>query len=74
MGRLVRLRQVTLHMQSQVIRTSKAALADLTLEWLGPSVLSVMASQLVRAGETPLTLGPLASIGFLACGIKQMTG
>ena len=44
---LVRLGQVTLHVQRQVIGSGKAPFADLAFERLSAGVLAVMAGQLI---------------------------
>lgn len=64
---LARFRHVPFHVQRQVIRAGKAALADLTLEGLCAGVLAVVAGELIGTGKTPLALGPLAAVRLLAC-------
>lgn len=60
-------RLVTLHVQSQMIGSSKASLAHLAAERFGPRVLPVVAGKLVRTSKTPLTLWPVAAVRFLTC-------
>lgn len=59
-----------LHVQGQVIAACKAALADDALERLGARVLSVVSRKLVRSGEPPLALGPLACVRLLTCEMQ----
>ena len=50
-----------------MIGPREGSLADGTLEGLGSGVLTVVASQLVRSGEPPLALGPVALVRLLPC-------
>ena len=62
------------HVQRQVIRAGKAALADLTLEGLCAGVLAVVAGELIGTGKTPLALGPLTAVRLLAWERKGQKG
>lgn len=50
-----------------MIGAGEAALADLAAERFSARVFPVVAGELVRSGETPLTLGPMAAVRFLTC-------
>lgn len=50
-----------------MIGPREGSLADGTLEGFGSGVLTVVASQLVRSGEPPLALGPVALVRLLPC-------
>lgn len=61
------LRQVSLHVERQVVAAREAPFADFALEGLGARVLPVMPRQLVRPGELIVALGPLAGVRLLPC-------
>jgi hypothetical protein len=50
-----------------MIGAGEAALADLAAEGFSARVFPVVTGELVRSGETPLTLGPMAAVRFLTC-------
>lgn len=56
---------VPLHVQGQVVRSGEGARAHGALEGLSPRVLPVVARQLVRTGEAPVTVFPRAPVGLL---------
>lgn len=68
------LRQVSLHVERQVIAARKAALADDALEGLGAGVFAVVSRQLVGACEAPFALGPLARIRLFTCKQRSRRG
>jgi len=56
---------MALHVERQVIAPREAPLADDALEGFGPRVFPVVPGQLIRPGEPPLALRPLAGVGLL---------
>lgn len=62
---------VPLHVQGQVVGAGEAAVAHPALEWLGPGVLPVVARQLIRACEPPITAFPGAFVWLLTCDNEQ---
>lgn len=62
-----------LHVQGQVVRAGEAAVAHPTLERLGPGVLPVVACQLVRAREPPVTAFPGAFVRLLTSMSPQVS-
>ena len=56
-----------LHVQGQVVGAREAAVAHPALERLGPGVLPVVAGQLVRAREPPVTALPGALVRLFTC-------
>lgn len=56
---------VSLHVQGQVVRAGETAVTHATLKRLCPGVFPVMACQLIRAGEAPLTSLPGAVVRLL---------
>jgi hypothetical protein len=61
----VRLR-VAFHVQREVIRAREAAVTMPALEGFGARVFPVVARQLVRTGEPPLTTFPRAAVRLFA--------
>jgi len=61
---------VSLHVERKMVGPRERSLADGTLERLGSGVLPVVARQLVRSGEPPLALGPVALVRLLPCKIE----
>ena len=59
-------RHVALHMQREMVRARESSLAEPALERPVASVLAVVASQLVRAGELPAASLPAALVRLLA--------
>lgn len=57
---------MALHVQCQVVRARESSLAEPALERPVASVLAVVASQLVRAGELPAASLPAALVRLLA--------
>ena len=70
---LGRLGQVSLHVEGEVVGPREGPVAHDALEGLRPRVLSVVAGQLVRPGESPLTLGPVAFVRLLPCNTHTQT-
>lgn len=62
--------EVPLHMQRKVVGSREGPLADRTLERLGSGVFPVVTCQLVRSGESPLALRPVALVRLLSCNNK----
>ena len=58
---------MALHVQGQVVRTTKASVAVAALERFRSRVLAVVAGEFVRSGEPPLAPFPRALVGLLAC-------
>ena len=58
---------MSLHVERKMVGPREGPLADGTLEGLGSGVLPVVACQLVRSGEPPLALGPVALVRLLPC-------
>lgn len=56
---------VSLHVQGQVVRAGETAVTHSTLKRLCPGVFPVMACQLIRAGEAPLTSLPGTAVRLL---------
>ena len=54
-------------MERQMVGPREGSLADHALEGLGSGVLPVVASQLVRSGESPLALRPVTLVRLLPC-------
>lgn len=50
------------HVQCQVVRSAETAVAVAALEGFGAGVLAVVASQLVRTGESPHATLPRALV------------
>ena len=64
---------VPLHVQGQVVGPGEAAVTHCTLERLGPSVLPVMARQLIRAREPPVAAVPGAFVWLLTSMSPQVS-
>jgi len=58
---------VSLHVERKMVGPRERSLADGTLEGLGSGVLPVVARQLIRSGEPPLALRPVAFVRLLSC-------
>ena len=56
---------VPLEVESEVVRSSKRALAVLTLEWLHPRVFAHVTGEFVGASKLPTAPLPVALVGFL---------
>lgn len=65
---------VPLHVQGQVVGAGEAAVTHSALERLGPSVLPVMARQLIRACEPPVAAIPGAFVRLLTCDNEGRRG
>ena len=55
------------HVQGEMVGSGETAFADLAAERFGARVFPIVTGQLVGAGETPLTLWPVAAVRFLTC-------
>lgn len=64
---------VPFHVQSQMVWSGKAPITNLTLERFCPCVFTYVTSQFIRSSESPLTVGEVAGIRFLAWKIKYKT-
>lgn len=62
---------VALHVQCQVVWTREAATAGDAFEGFRSGVFAVMPRQFIRAGETPVTSFPTASVWLLTCTKKK---
>jgi hypothetical protein len=62
---------VSLHVERKMVGPREGSLADGTLEGLGSGVLPIVARQLVRSGEPPLALWPVALVRLLPCKIEM---
>lgn len=56
-----------------MVGAGEAAVAHAALEWLGPRVLPVVAGQLVRAREPPVTALPGALVRLLTSMSPQVS-
>lgn len=64
-------RQMSFHMQCQMIGTCKTALTNDAFEWFCAGVLAIMPGQFIRTSETPFTVRPLALIGLLSFKLEN---
>lgn len=55
------------HMESKVIRTSKASVAHFAAEWLGTCMFTNMSCEFIRASKSPATCLKMAFVRLLTC-------
>ena len=65
--------RVAAHVLGEVVRAHEAARAHVACELLLARVRALVTRELVRAGEGPAALGPLADERFLACNNGEST-
>ena len=65
-------RNMSLHVQAEMIRPAEGAFTEATLEGSVSSVFTVVTGELVRAGELPATTFPLAHIWLLSSVCSHM--
>ena len=64
---------MSLHVKSQMVGPGEGSLTQFAVERFVPSVFPLMSSELVRPGEPPATVLPLADVGLLP-GVGPQVG